>query len=312
LLAIIWTWQITGTLDFTTGGILSGKISGAALGILLFLYMYGIGKAALMPMHRWLPAAMVAPTPVSALLHAVAVVKAGVFTVVKVLIYIFGIDFLAEHLSFNWLLYVAGFTIIAASIIAMRQDNLKARLAYSTISQLSYVILGAAILAPLSVLGAILHIASHAIAKITLFFAAGSIYTASKKTNISQLNGIGRRMPWTMTAFAIGALSMVGVPPLAGFISKWYMLLGALQVEQMFAVAVIVVSTLLNAGYFVPIIYRAFFMAPETEVMDGVIADHGEAPLPMVIALTITAIGTVALFFFAGTTLDLAHLATGK
>ena len=280
---------------------------------MLFLYMYGIGKAALMPMHRWLPAAMVAPTPVSALLHAVAVVKAGVFTVVKVLIYIFGIDFLAEHLSFNWLPYVAGFTIIAASIVALRQDNLKAMLAYSTVSQLSYVILGAAILAPLSVVGSILHIASHAIAKITLFFAAGSIYTASKKTNISQLDGIGSRMPWTMGAFAIAALSMIGVPPMIGFVSKWYMLMGAMQVGQTFAVAVIIVSTLLNAGYYLPVIYRAYFKpSNDTDSDAGVITDHGEAPKACVIALSVTAFGTIALFFFAGLPLELARLATGK
>ena len=307
LLAIIWTWHATGTLDFREGGILDGKVSGIAVSILLFLYIYGIGKAALMPMHRWLPAAMVAPTPVSALLHAVAVVKAGVFTVVKVIVYIFGYEFLAESLTTNWLVYVAGFTIIAASIVALRQDNLKRRLAYSTISQLSYVIMAAAILAPLSLMGAVLHIAAHAVGKITLFFAAGSIYTAAHKTEISQLNGIGRKMPWTMGAFAIAALSMIGVPPTAGFLSKWYILMGALQVEHYFAIGVIVLSTLLNAGYFIPIIYRAFFK--EADEAD---AHHGEAPLPIVIAITATAAGTVLLFFFSGLPLELAHQVVGK
>ena len=164
--------------------------------------MFGIGKAALMPFHRWLPAAMVAPTPVSALLHAVAVVKAGVFTVVKVIVYIFGVETLAGLASVDWLPTVAGFTIIAASVVALRADNLKRRLAYSTVSQLSYVVLAAALLAPLSVVGAVLHIAAHAFGKITLFFAAGAIYTAAHKTEVSQLDGIGRRMPWTMGAFA--------------------------------------------------------------------------------------------------------------
>lgn len=310
LLAIIWTWHATGTLDFTEGGILDGKVSGVAVSILLFLYMYGIGKAALMPVHRWLPAAMVAPTPVSALLHAVAVVKAGVFTVVKVIVYIFGYEFLAETLTVNWLVYVSGFTILAASIVALRQDNLKRRLAYSTISQLSYVVMATAILAPLSIMGAVLHIAAHALGKITLFFAAGSIYTAAHKTEVSQLNGIGRKMPWTMVAFSIAALSMIGVPPTAGFLSKWYILMGALQTEHLFAIGVIIISTLLNAGYFIPIIYKAFFNEPDDK--DDPHADHGEAPLPVVIALTATAIGTVLLFFFSGIPLELAHQVVGK
>ncbi|MBT4590218.1 MAG: monovalent cation/H+ antiporter subunit D family protein [Rhodospirillaceae bacterium] len=310
LLAIIWTWHATGTLDFKAGGILDGHVSGAAISVLLFLYMYGIGKAALMPIHRWLPAAMVAPTPVSALLHAVAVVKAGVFTVVKVIVYIFGYEFLAEQLTTNWLVYVAGFTILAASIVALRQDNLKRRLAYSTISQLSYVVMAAAILAPLSIMGAVLHIAAHAVGKITLFFAAGSIYTAAHKTEVSQLNGIGRKMPWTMGAFAIAALSMIGVPPTAGFLSKWYILMGALSVEHYFAIGVIVLSTLLNTGYFIPVIYNAFFK--EADDKDDPHANHGEAPLPMVIALTATAIATVLLFFFSGLPLELATQVVGK
>ena len=302
-LAIVWTWLIAGTLDFTPGGILEGKTSTFIIGVLLALYMFGIGKAALMPFHRWLPAAMVAPTPVSALLHAVAVVKAGVFTVVKVVVYIFGFDFLSGLGSADWLLYVSGFTILAASIIALRQDNLKRRLAYSTISQLSYVVMATAILAPLSIVGAALHIAVHAFGKITLFFAAGSIYTAAHKTEVSQLDGIGRRMPWTMGAFAIGALSMIGVPPTAGFISKWYILHGALDSGQMLAVAVVIASTLLNAGYFLPIIYAAFFKKPKDNSDD----DHGEAPLAIVITLCMTAAATVLLFFFPGLLLELAR-----
>jgi len=303
-LAIVWTWLIAGTLDFTPGGILEGKASNLVIGILLALYMFGIGKAALMPFHRWLPAAMVAPTPVSALLHAVAVVKAGVFTVVKVVVYIFGFDFLSGLGSADWLLYISGFTILAASIVALRQDNLKRRLAYSTISQLSYVVLATAILAPLSIVGAALHIAVHAFGKITLFFAAGSIYTAAHKTEVSQLDGIGRRMPWTMGAFAIGALSMIGVPPTAGFISKWYILNGAFDSGQMLAVAVIVISALLNAGYFLPIVYAAFFKKENEKPGQD---NHGEAPLSIVIALTVTAAMTILLFFFPGVFIDLAR-----
>jgi len=242
-------------------------------------------------------------------LHAVAVVKAGVFTVVKVIVYIFGYDFLSEAININWLLYIAGFTIIAASLVALRQDNLKRRLAYSTISQLSYVVMAAAILAPLSIIGAVLHIAAHAVGKITLFFAAGSIYTATHKTEISQLNGIGRKMPWTMGAFSVASLSMIGIPPTVGFISKWYILMGAIQSEQIFAISVIILSTLLNAGYFVPIIYCSFFKAVDNrDDINQVNNDHGEAPLPIVIALTITAGGTVILFFFADLPLGLAKL----
>ncbi len=206
---------------------------------------------------------MVAPTPVSALLHAVAVVKAGVFTVVKVAVYIFGIESLAALGQSQWLTLVAGFTVIVASLVAWRQDNLKRRLAYSTVSQLSYVVLGVAILTPISVIGAAMHIAAHAVSKITLFFAAGSIHTASHKTEISQLDGIGRRMPWTMAAFTIGALSMIGLPPTAGFLGKWFMLSGAMASANWIAVAVIILSTLLNAGYFLPIVFRAFFRAPK-------------------------------------------------
>jgi len=308
LFAILWTWVATGTLDFTPGGILAGKVEAPQIGLLLLLYMYGIGKAALMPIHRWLPAAMVAPTPVSALLHAVAVVKAGVFSVVKVVVYIFGLDAIRGLPASELLLYIAGFTIIAASVIALRQDNLKRRLAYSTVSQLSYVVLATAILAPISVMGAAIHIVAHAFGKITLFFAAGSIYTAAHKTEISQLPGIGRRMPWTMGAFFVGSLSMIGVPPTAGFISKWYILQGAFEAEQMVAVGIVVLSTLLNAAYFLPIVYSAFLRdAKEAKDYDPHDEEHGEAPLPIVIALTVTAFGTVFLFFWPDLAIGLAQ-----
>jgi len=304
--AIIITWQATGTLEFTPGGILKeAGLSNAALGGLLALFAFGIGKAALMPFHRWLPAAMVAPTPVSALLHAVAVVKAGVFSVVKVIVYIFGIDSLAAAGRADWLPVVAGFTIVAASVVALRADNLKRRLAYSTVGQLSYVVLAAALLTPLSVVAAVLHIAAHAVGKITLFFAAGAIYTAAHKTEVSQLDGIGRRMPWTMGAFAVGTLSMIGLPPAAGFVSKWYLVGAAVQLEHWTALAVIAASTLLNAAYFAPIVYRAFFRAPPAGTA------HGEAPLPMVVALTATALLTLALFFFPDIPLALARATAG-
>ncbi|RVU86386.1 monovalent cation/H+ antiporter subunit D family protein [Leucothrix sargassi] len=302
--AVIWVWYATGTTDFTSGGILAGHVSGPLLTLLAALFIFGIGKAAVMPTHRWLPAAMVAPTPVSALLHAVAVVKAGVFSVVKVVAYIFGIELLQTAPGIEWLLYIACFTVVVASIVALQQDNLKKRLAYSTISQLSYVVMGALILAPLSMVGAAMHIAVHAFGKITLFFAAGSIYTASKKTNISQLNGIGRRMPWTMTAFSIGAVSMIALPPAAGFLSKWYLLMGASEQQQYVAMVVIVLSTLLNAAYFVPIIYAAFLKPEDPEHFTK---DHKESPRPMVVALSITGAATILLFLFPGLALELAQ-----
>ena len=294
--AIIWTYSVAGTGEFTPGGILQGQLEGPALGLLLGLFVFGIGKAAVMPVHRWLPAAMVAPTPVSALLHAVAVVKAGVFTITKVIVYIFGVDYLFEEPSSSWLLYAAAFTVVAASLVALRQQNLKRLLAYSTVAQLSYVVMASAILKPLAEIGASLHMVAHAFGKITLFFAAGAIYTAAKKTEIGQLAGIGRRMPWTMAAFTIGALSMIGVPPTGGFVSKWYILAGAFQSDNYLAIATIIASTVLNAAYFLPIIFAAWF---GREAADNKL-EHGEAPLSMVIALTFTAALTIGLFIFNG------------
>ncbi len=303
--ALLWTWQATGTTDFLPGGILSGKLPDGYMLILALLFLFGIGKAAVMPVHSWLPAAMVAPTPVSALLHAVAVVKAGVFSIVKVMVYIFGIDTLSAIPGSDWLIYITGFTLVTASFIALYQNNLKRRLAYSTVGQLGYVVLGATILAPWSIIGASLHIAAHAFGKITLFFAAGSIYTASKKKEISQLDGIGKRMPWTMAAFAVGTISMIGLPLTGGFVSKWFLLMGAMQTQYLFAVAVIIISTLLNVVYFVPIVYAAF-LKPENP--DHIHKDHGEAPFPIVLALSLTALMTILFFFFSDYALSFAQL----
>ena len=299
--AIIWTYAVAGTGDFTAGGILEGKLEGPAVGLLLGLFVFGIGKAAVMPVHRWLPAAMVAPTPVSALLHAVAVVKAGVFTVTKVIVYIFGIDYLFASPGSDWLVYAAAFTIIAASIVALRQQNLKRLLAYSTVAQLSYVVMAAAILKPLAEIGAAIHMVAHAFGKITLFFAAGAIYTAARKTELYQLRGIGHRMPITMTAFTIGALSMIGVPPTGGFVSKWYILAGAFEADNYVALMTILASTALNAAYFLPIVYMAWFAREDTPPSQP----HGEAPWPSVLALSVTAALTIAFFLFNGPALEL-------
>lgn len=306
--AVIGTYYVAGTGDFQVGGIISATESPIVVFALGFAFIYGIGKAAVMPVHRWLPAAMVAPTPVSALLHAVAVVKAGVFSVVKIIVYVFGLDLFSGSGVTGWVVYAAGFTVLVASIIAISQDNLKRRLAYSTISQLSYVVLAAAMATPLAIIGAAMHITAHAFGKITLFFAAGSIYTAAHKTEISQLNGIGKRMPFTMAAFTIGALSMIGVPPTAGFLGKWYILSAAMEIQDYFVLFVIFVSTMLNTGYFVPIIYRAFMKDEDVPPSH----EHGEAPWPIVVALSLTALGTLLLFLFPEVPLSLAQALVGQ
>ena len=302
LLAIVWTWAIAGTLEFAPGGILAGKAEGPLVSVLLALYMFGIGKAALMPFHRWLPAAMVAPTPVSALLHAVAVVKAGVFTVMKVIVYVFGIDFLSTTGASHWLMWVAALTVLLASWVALTKDNLKARLAYSTISQLGYVVLGAALATSMGVIGGSMQIVMHALGKITLFFCAGAIYTATHKTEISQLDGLGRVMPFTFGAFLVGALSIIGLPPLGGSWSKWYLLAGTADTQQWALMAVLLVSSLLNVAYLLPIPARGLFLPAPAH------GDHSpqsgssaiqEAPLACVIPLCLTAFGCLVLFFYA-------------
>lgn len=305
--ALLWTYAVAGTLDFTPGGILAGHLPGWAAALLLALFVYGTGKAAVMPVHRWLPAAMVAPTPVSALLHAVAVVKAGVFTVSKVVVYIFGSAFMLETVRADGLVIMAAFTILAASIIALRQSSLKKMLAYSTVSQLSYVVLAALVLAPLGLPGVALHIAAHAVAKITLFFAAGAIYVASKKTELDQLDGIGWRMPVTMAAFTIAALSMIGIPPTAGFVSKWYLVSGALQAEHWLMLGVLMLSSALNAAYFLPVVFRAFFRRETVAPAKP----HREAPLPMVLALAFTALLTLLFLGLADGVLGLDKAMVG-
>ncbi len=304
LVAVVWTWQVAGTLDFVQGGILDGKIAGAMVPILLALYVFGIGKAAIMPFHRWLPAAMVAPTPVSALLHAVAVVKAGVFTMLKVGIYIFGIDFLSQTGASEWLVWLASASILIASLIAMTKDNLKARLAYSTVSQLSYITLGMALATSMGALGGGMQIAMHAMGKITLFMCAGAIYVATHKTKISEMTGLGRAMPFTFIAFLIGSLSIIGIPPLGGSWSKWLLMVGAADANQKFAIAVLMISSLLNVAYMLPIVGRGFFLkAPVAAPVGAAVSPtsrFAEAPLLCVLPPVLTAIGTILLFFYAG------------
>ena len=297
LVAIIWTFGLTGTLDFTHGGILQDHIAGPMAALLLALYAFGIGKAALMPFHRWLPAAMVAPTPVSALLHAVAVVKAGVFTMLKIGVYIFGIDFLATTGASVWLMWLAAFSIVAASVIAMTKDNLKARLAYSTISQLSYVTLGMALATSIGIVGGGLHVVMHEMGKITLFMCAGSIYVATRKTEISDMSGLGRAMPITFGAFLIGALSIIGLPPLGGSWSKWLLMMGAVDTGQMIIIAVLLVSSLLNVAYLMPIVGKGFFIRDNATAVP--VKNLETSPFVWG-PPAFTALGCVVLFFFAG------------
>jgi multicomponent Na+:H+ antiporter subunit D len=304
LLAIGLTWAVAGTIEFTPGGVLAGawreqRISRWGLGGLLALFAFGSAKAALMPLHRWLPAAMVAPTPVSALLHAVAVVKVGVFTVLKTIVYIFGIDLLQTTGISTWLMYVASASVLIASLVAMTKDNLKARLAYSTVSQLSYITLGAALAQPASVVGAGMHIAMHALAKITLFFCAGAIYVTTHKTEISQMRGLGRRMPLTMTAFLLGSLSIIGLPPFGGLWSKWFLAQGAAAAHQPLLVGVLMVSSLLNVAYLVPVAAAGFYLPARSAHQSGDARGIQEAPLMCLVPLCLTALGGIALFFFA-------------
>jgi multicomponent Na+:H+ antiporter subunit D len=306
LTAIVWVYVRAGTGDFRPGGIVRDVFSPGELGLLLALFAFGIGKAALMPMHRWLPAAMVAPTPVSALLHAVAVVKAGVFVVLKVVVYVFGIDVLAATGASTWLMYVAAASLVIASVVALTKDNLKARLAYSTVSQLAYVVLAGAMASKWSVIGGGMHIAMHAFGKITLFFCAGAIYTALHKTEISDMRGIGRTMPVTMFCFFIGALSVAGLPPGGGTWSKWYLTTAAMDADRLILAGALMLSTVLNVAYLMPIVARAFFMPQPRAVSAGAAAaPHGahsgikEAPWPCLVALSVTAAGCLALFFMA-------------
>ena len=261
IVAAAWTGHLAGTMDVRPGGIFTGiELDGGTAKILFLLFMAGVGvKAGIMPLQSWLPAAMVAPTPVSALLHAVAVVKSGVFGVIRIVGYVFGPETMHAFGLHMILASFAAVTILLASIIAMKQDNLKKRLAYSTVGHLSYIVLGVALLTPESFAGGLLHLANHATTKIVLFFCAGAIYVNLHKTEISQLNGIGKVMPFTMAAFTIGALGLSGIPPINAFLSKFYLCRGAADGGYTFFLIVFLISGLLNAAYFFPIVQRAFF-----------------------------------------------------
>ena len=310
LFSILVVYHHTGTTEFSFAGIAGmDAIPQTTLIILFITFMIGCAKAAFMPLHAWLPAAMIAPTPVSALLHAVAVVKAGVFTAVRVILYVFGVDLMQDSGIWLYMAYFVSITIILASIYALMQDNLKKRLAYSTVSQLSYILLGAVLITPHGITGGMLHIPYHAFMKITLFMCAGALIVTARKENISEMNGIARQMPITMIAFTVGALGMIGMPPVGGYVTKWFLLLGAAELHSMILIAVLLISAVLNAAYFFPVIYVAFFKKPDHELA------YKEAPLTMLIPLVVTAIISIVIGIWPdapGMFLDIVNIAVAN
>lgn len=298
--AIIGTQVLAGTTDFAVGGVFPQGFSLTAASILLFLFAYGIGKAALMPVHPWLPNAMVAPTPVSALLHAVAVVKAGVFTMLKVVVYIFGPELAGQTQAATILTWIAAITIVLASVIALRKDNLKARLAYSTISQLAYITFGAMLAGAMAIMGGALQIVMHAWGKITLFMCAGAIYTVAHRTEISKLNGLGRSMPFVFGAFLVGSFSIIGVPPMGGSWPKYFLMVGALDAGQKALMAALVISSILNVAYLVPVAVRGFMLPPDDSNADAHIKEIRGRYRFVRFAPVFTAFGAFILFFAIG------------
>lgn len=315
--AVVLTYSLTGTTNFVDGGILTlESASKLTLTVLFVLFALGSMKAAWMPFHSWLPSAMVAPTPVSALLHAVAVVKAGVFGFVRIVCHVFGINLMSELGLGILLATVASFTMIVGSFFAISEDNLKRRLAYSTISQLSYILFGVGLLTSSGITGAMIHIPFHGFMKITLFLCAGAIMAVTGKKEISRMAGIGKQMPVTMIAFTIGAIGMFGAPPVSGFISKWFLSLGTLQSGHFIFLGVILISSLLDVVYFFPIIKTAFFEMPAEEIegKGGNIRNLERERLLylfMVIPLAVTAVFSIIFFFFPRSfyILDLAEMA---
>ncbi len=302
LVGIIWLYALTGNQDFIGGGYLSdlGIDQYDSLRMIFWLLVIGFGvKAALFPFHAWLPRAMVAPAPVSSLLHAVAVVKAGAFGIVRLVEDIYGLE-LTQSLGLDLpLLLMASFTIVYGSVIALFQSDIKKRLAYSTVSQVSYIALGIAIGGPVATIGGMVHLVHQGLMKITLFFCAGIFANLLGVKSIDQLDGIGRRLPWTSLCFTIAALGMIGLPPVAGFISKWYLGAGAVAVDRDWVILVLLASTLLNAAYFLPPIKRIWLhKAPETwpnEITPRRLEVYG-----LVGATVVTALMALAAGLFAG------------
>jgi multicomponent Na+:H+ antiporter subunit D len=309
--ALILIYVLTGTLDFAPNistGIFPPEANTVLVTMLYIFCIFGFAKNGVMPFHHWLPGAMVAPTPVSALLHAVAVVKVGVFCTTRVMLYTFGTDLMGALNLGIPTAYFVGFTVITASIIALTKDNLKSRLAYSTVSQLSYIIMGVALLTVPGIQGGLIHIVNHAFSKITLFFCAGAIYVATHKKYISEMEGLGKTMPFTFAAFGIASLSMIGAPPVAGFVTKWSLLVGSVEAHQLGILLILIASTILNAAYFAPVTYKAFFgKRPADEPYTGI----KEAPLAMLIPILIACTISVIIGIYPDFMLQFVKAVTG-
>ena len=296
---MVYVYATCGTLAFTPGGFVdfAGSDKMLTLGIFLLMVSAGAVKAGVMPLHSWLPAAMVAPTPVSALLHAVAVVKAGAFCVIRLVCYTFGPEVLRECMGAEVLLWLAGVTVILSSLIAIQKTNLKARLAFSTVGQLSYIVMGVCLLTPAGMTGAMYHMVAHAFLKITLFMCAGAIFVTAHKADITEMRGIGRRMPVTMAAFTAASLGIAGLPFLPGFLSKMTIMEGARQAGQPVFALILVASALLSLAYLIPVSYIAFAGTKvREEYLDYGPGNRGGASKLMLIPL----LAALALAFVMG------------
>lgn len=291
---IIGVASIAGSTTFTPGGLLPGGTDPAIGNMLLLLLVFGAAKAALIPLHGWLPAAMVAPAPVSALLHAVAVVKAGVFTILKVSAYIFGPELITALPAATWVLWVAAATIVIASLVALSKDDLKARLAWSTVGQLAYISSAAMLPFATGLAAGGMHMVVHAVAKTTLFMCAGAIYVATGVTRVSQMAGAGRRMPVVFTLFLIASLSLIGLPPTAGMWSKLLLVNASFGSGEWATAAAMIASSLLSIGYLLPVAFRALFAPPTSLAPDFV--RPGGTPGPALVAAILTGIGCIGLF----------------
>ncbi|HMP73893.1 MAG TPA: proton-conducting transporter membrane subunit [Kiritimatiellia bacterium] len=307
LAGMLWLYSITGPFDFTETGVLNALADApkGQLTVIFFLMMLGMGvKAALFPFHAWLPQAMVAPAPVSALLHAVAVVKAGAFGMVRIVYDVYGIAFCHDLGLLKPFLILASITIVYGSVRALAQDDFKRRLAFSTVSQVSYILLGVTLFGPMGSIGGLVHLVHQGIMKITMFFCAGNIAETLHLHKISELKGVGRRMPLTMGAFTVAALGMIGVPPLAGFISKWHLGLGAVESGNAWVLGVLAASSLLNAAYFLPILRTAWFDVPDQPWQESHPRGRWECTWWLLVPPVVTALMTLLVGLMAGSPLS--------
>jgi multicomponent Na+:H+ antiporter subunit D len=298
LLGVVLLSTLAGTVDFEDLGSVSGLVveHAAQLRVIFVLLVAGVGvKAALVPLHGWLPIAMVAPAPVSALLHAVAVVKAGAFGIVRIVYNVYGVETAGALGLLMPLTVLASITILWGSLRALFQDELKRRLAYSTVSQVSYIALGVSLLGPIGTVGGIAHLVHQGIMKVTLFFCAGNYAETLGVHHVHELDGAGRRMPLTSAAFTVGALGMIGVPPTAGFITKWYLGTGAMAAKMPWVLAVLIVSTILNAAYFLPIVYRLWFRPQVTPWPQEDTVTRGESHPWLLLPTVVTAVLSVVV-----------------